>query len=42
MDYQKAYTTLFNAMTDCIRILQTAQQETEEMFMAEQDEDEGA
>jgi len=31
MDYQAAYFHLFNAITDCIRLLQKAQQETEEM-----------
>lgn len=30
MDYQKAYYHLFNTMTDCIRLLQQAQQEMEE------------
>ncbi len=32
-DYKKMYTTLFNAQTDAIGILQKAQQITEEMFM---------
>lgn len=31
MDYQKAYYHLFNTMTDCIRLLQQAQQEMEEL-----------
>ena len=31
MDYQQAYLHLFNAVTDCISLLQRAQQETEEM-----------
>lgn len=31
MDYQQAYLYLFNAVTDCISLLQRAQQETEEM-----------
>lgn len=31
MDYQAAYFHLFNAITDCIGLLQKAQQETEEM-----------
>lgn len=32
-DYKKMYTTLFNAQTDAIGILQKAQQQTEEMFI---------
>ena len=47
-DYQKLYTTLFNAITDAIekidaleikdakRILMQAQQKTEELYLAEQ------
>ncbi len=31
MDYQKAYYHLFNTMTDCIRLLQQAQQDMEEL-----------
>lgn len=31
MDYQKAYCHLFNTMTDCIRLLQRAQQDMEEL-----------
>lgn len=33
-DYAKMYRKLFNAQTDAIRILQKAQQETEEMFLS--------
>ena len=32
-DYKKMYTTLFNAVTDAIEILQSAQQDTEELFI---------
>ncbi len=32
-DYKKMYTTLFNATTDAVSILQKAQQTTEKMFM---------
>jgi len=32
-DYGAMYRKLFNAQTDAIRILQQAQQETEEMYM---------
>ena len=32
-DYEKMYSTLFNAITDTIIILQKAQQDTEEMYM---------
>ena len=32
-DYKKMYTTLFNAMTDAIEILQRAQQQAEEQYM---------
>lgn len=35
MDYQTAYFRLFNAVTDCIRLLQQAQQESEELACAE-------
>ena len=31
-DYQKMYITLFNAMTDSIRLLQDAQREAEELY----------
>ena len=34
MDYRKAYCHLFNAVTDCIALLQKAQLETEEMTAA--------
>lgn len=33
-DYQKMYTTLFNAMTDAISTLQEAQKKTEEMYIS--------
>ena len=33
-DYQKMYTTLFNAMTDAIALLQNAQHETEEVYIS--------
>ena len=32
-DYQKMYAILFNAITDVIQLLQTAQQETEHEFI---------
>ncbi len=32
-DYKRMYTTLFNATTDAVSILQKAQQITEEMFV---------
>jgi hypothetical protein len=32
-DYNKMYSTLSNAMTDAINILQKAQQKTEEMYI---------
>lgn len=32
-DYQKMYSTLFNAITDAIHVLQQAQQTTEEMYI---------
>ena len=32
-DYQRMYTTLFNAVTDAITILQDAQQLTEEQYV---------
>jgi hypothetical protein len=38
-DYAKMYRRLFNAQTDAIRILQEAQQETEEMYMSSPDPD---
>ncbi len=31
MNYQEAYYRLFNAVSDCILLLQQAQQDTEEM-----------
>jgi len=33
-DYQKMYTTLFNAMTNAITLLQEAQRETEELYIS--------
>lgn len=36
-DYQKMYTTLFNAVTDALRILQNSQQETEEMYISSEE-----
>ncbi len=38
-NYRKMYTTLFNAQTDAIGILQKAQQTTEEMYMAASEPD---
>ena len=35
-DYKKMYTTLFNAVTDAIEILQSAQQGTEELYIETQ------
>jgi hypothetical protein len=32
-DYKKMYKLLFNGMTDVIDILQSAQQQTEEMYL---------
>jgi hypothetical protein len=32
-DYKKMYTRLFNAITDTVKTLQTAQIETEEMYV---------
>ena len=32
-DYERMYKTLFNAMTDAIEILQSAQQKTEEQYI---------
>jgi len=32
-DYMKMYTTVFNAVTDAVNILQTAQVATEKMFI---------
>ena len=37
MDYRKAYCHLFNAVTDCIALLQKAQLETEEMAAASEE-----
>ena len=39
-DYQKAYTTLFNAITDAVRLLQEAQRETEEMYISAENTEE--
>ena len=36
-DYAAMYKILFNSQTDAIRILQKAQQDTEEMYMSTQD-----
>lgn len=36
-DYRKMYCTLFREVTDAIRILQKAQQNTEELFMNAED-----
>jgi DNA-binding Xre family transcriptional regulator len=36
-DYQKMYSTLFNSITDVIGVLQTAQQEAEEIYMSGED-----
>ena len=33
-DYEKMYTTLFNAITNAIHTLQQAQQEVEEMYIS--------
>jgi hypothetical protein len=33
------YSTLFNGITDAIRILQAAQQQAEEMFLAQDEPD---
>ena len=38
-DYQKMYHSLFNNVTDAIRILQSAQQQTEEDYMEDTDEE---
>lgn len=38
-DYAKMYRRLFNSQTDAIRILQKAQQETEEMYLSSQEPD---
>jgi len=35
-DYQKMYTTLFNAVTDSIRLLQDAQREVEELYIQDE------
>lgn len=32
-DYSKMYATLFNAVTDAVSILQTAQRQTEEQYV---------
>lgn len=36
-DYNLMYKKLFNAVTDTIRILQTAQAETEEIYLSQKD-----
>lgn len=36
-DYQKMYLRLFNQVTDAIALLQQAQQETEELYIAADD-----
>lgn len=36
-DYAKMYRHLFNSQTDAVKILQKAQQETEEMYMSAPD-----
>lgn len=36
-DYKTMYTALFNAITDTILILQTAQVKTEEMFLSQEE-----
>ena len=36
-DYNLMYKKLFNAVTDTIRILQTAQAETEEIYLSQED-----
>ena len=33
-DYKEMYNVLFNAITDCISILQEAQKKTEEMYIS--------
>ena len=38
-DYKRMYAKLFNAITDATHILQQAQQETEEMYIASGDID---
>lgn len=39
-DYKKMYTTLFNSVTDAIKILQQAQIKTEEIYInSSEDED---
>jgi len=35
-DYKKMYTTLFNAMTDSIRLMQDAQREAEEIYIEDE------
>jgi len=35
-DYQKMYTTLFNAVTDSIRLLQDAQMKVEELYIEDE------
>lgn len=36
-DYQRMYTTLFNAVTDAIRELQKSQQTTEEIYISSEE-----
>lgn len=36
-DYQKMYKTLFNEVSDTIERLQQVQQQTEELYMSEQE-----
>ena len=36
-DYRAMYTKLFNAVTDSIKIFQTAQIETEEIFISQEE-----
>ena len=35
-DYQKMYTTLFNAVTDSVRLLQDAQREVEGLYIEDE------
>ena len=36
-DYKKMYTKLFNTVTDTINLLQTAQADTEEIYMEQEE-----
>lgn len=38
-DFKSMYTKLFNAITDAMEMLKSAQIETEEMFLAQKDAD---